>query len=78
MPARRPRSVNRFHERELARAIRAARKAGESEARVEVDPKTGKISIVLTPPTENKPSKRSQRSPGSNPDMDQTHGAGCP
>src|SRR6266540_232731 len=57
MPARRPRSVNRFHERELARVIRAARKAGEAEARVEVDPKTGKISVVLTPPAENKPSR---------------------
>jgi hypothetical protein len=50
MPARR--STNRFHERELARAIRAARKAGESEARVEVDPHTGKITIVLAKPGE--------------------------
>jgi hypothetical protein len=60
MPARRPRSVNRFHERELARAIRAARKAGEAEARVEVDPRTGRISVVLTPPTEKSSSPASR------------------
>jgi hypothetical protein len=51
-----PRSVNRFLERELARAIRAARKAGESEARVEVDPSTGKITVVLAKASEAKDS----------------------
>jgi hypothetical protein len=42
-----PRSRNRFRERELARAIRAARSAGGE--RVEIDP-TGKISIVIGKP----------------------------
>jgi hypothetical protein len=40
MPARR--STNRFHERELARALRAAKKSGTPFDRVEVDPATGK------------------------------------
>jgi hypothetical protein len=39
-----PRSRNRFRERELARAVRAAKSAGGE--RVEIDP-TGKISIVI-------------------------------
>jgi hypothetical protein len=47
-----PRSANRFNEREVARAIRAARKAGESEARVEIDPGTGKITVFLAKPGE--------------------------
>jgi hypothetical protein len=51
------RSTNRFQERELARAIRATRKAGESEARVEVDPASGRISVVLAKPGEAAESK---------------------
>lgn len=41
-----PRSRNRFREVELARAIRAAKSAGGE--RVEIDPVTGKISVILT------------------------------
>jgi hypothetical protein len=40
-----PRSPSRFRERELARAVRAA-KAGGGE-RVELDPATGKISVYI-------------------------------
>jgi hypothetical protein len=40
-----PRTPNRFRERELARAVRAARASGGE--RVEVDPETGKISVIL-------------------------------
>jgi hypothetical protein len=45
-----PRSRNRFRERELARAVRAAKSAGGE--RVEIDP-TGKISIVIGKPGES-------------------------
>ena len=44
-----PRSVNRFNQREVARALRAARLAGEAVDRVEIDPKSGKISVILAP-----------------------------
>jgi hypothetical protein len=40
-----PRTANRFRQKELARAVRAAKDAGGD--RVEVDPETGKISIVV-------------------------------
>jgi hypothetical protein len=40
-----PRSRNRFRERELARAVRAAKSAGGE--RVEIDPQTGKISVIV-------------------------------
>jgi hypothetical protein len=40
-----PRGPGRFRERELARAVRAARAAGGE--RVEVDPKTGKITVIV-------------------------------
>jgi hypothetical protein len=43
-----PRRTNRFRERELARAVRAAKSAGGE--RVEIDPATGKISVILTKP----------------------------
>ena len=42
---RKPRTPNRFRERELARALRAAKSAGGE--RVEIDPATGKISVIL-------------------------------
>jgi hypothetical protein len=45
-----PRTRNRFRERELARAVRAARAAGGE--RVEIDPATGKISVILAKPGE--------------------------
>jgi hypothetical protein len=45
---RTPRTPNRFRERELARAVRAAKVAGGE--RVEVDPHTGKISVIVGKP----------------------------
>ena len=41
------RSVNRFNQREVARALRAARLAGERPDRVEIDPATGRIAVIL-------------------------------
>ena len=41
------RSQNRFNSREVARALKAARLAGERPERVEIDPKTGKIVVIL-------------------------------
>jgi hypothetical protein len=49
-PPRSPRTPNRFRERELARAVRAAKSAGGE--RVEVDPQTGRIIVVIKPSTE--------------------------
>jgi hypothetical protein len=46
--AKRP---NRFRERELARAVRAAKSAGGE--RIEIDPTTGKISVILAKPGES-------------------------
>jgi hypothetical protein len=46
-----PRRKNRFNEREFARAARAGRAVGAE--RVEVDPATGVISMILAKP--NKP-----------------------
>jgi hypothetical protein len=43
-----PRSANRFSQREVARALKAARLAGEAVERVEIDPASGKISVVLS------------------------------
>jgi hypothetical protein len=40
-----PCTPSRFRQRELARAVRAARAAGGE--RVEVDPNTGKITVVI-------------------------------
>jgi hypothetical protein len=41
------RSPARFKEREVARALRAARRAGGVVDRVEVDPVSGKIAVIL-------------------------------
>jgi hypothetical protein len=41
-----PRTPSRFRFRELARAVRAAKAAGGE--RVEVDPTTGKITVIVT------------------------------
>src|SRR5262245_1601018 len=41
------RTTNRFSQREVARALKAARLAGERPDRVEIDPKTGKIAVIL-------------------------------
>ena len=46
------RNVNRFYQREISRALRAARLAGENVDRVEIDPKSGKISVILAKPGE--------------------------
>jgi hypothetical protein len=43
-----PRTENRFRERELARAVRAAKAAGGE--RVEVEPATGKIIVIVGKP----------------------------
>jgi hypothetical protein len=40
-----PRTPSRFRERELARALRAAKAAGSE--RVEVNPATGKITVIV-------------------------------
>ena len=47
-----PRSVNRFNQREVVRALKAARLAGENVDRVEIDPASGKISLVLGKPAD--------------------------
>jgi hypothetical protein len=47
-----PRTPNRFRERELARAVRAAKSAGGS--RVEIDPGTGRISVIIGTEPETK------------------------
>ena len=41
------RGTNRFHQREVSRALRAVRDSGTPVDRVEVDPTTGKISIFV-------------------------------
>ena len=41
------RSVNRFNSREVARALKAARLAGERPERVEIDPVTGRITVII-------------------------------
>jgi hypothetical protein len=43
------RAPNRFRERELARALRVAKREGGE--RVEIDPATGKISVTLAEPS---------------------------
>jgi hypothetical protein len=53
-PKRPPRRKNRFNEREVARAGRAGKAIGAE--RVEVDPATGKISII--PPPARAPRRR--------------------
>jgi hypothetical protein len=45
MHPRPPRTENRFRERELARAVKAAKAAGGE--RVEVDPASGKITVFI-------------------------------
>jgi hypothetical protein len=50
--AKQRRSVSRFHEREVARALRAARLAGERPERVEIDPATGRITVIIAQPSE--------------------------
>jgi hypothetical protein len=42
-----PRTENRFRQREVSRAFRAARDAGEAIERVEIDPQTGRIIMIV-------------------------------
>jgi hypothetical protein len=49
------RSVNRFNQREVARALRAARLAGERPVRVEIDPATGRITVIIANPGDAPP-----------------------
>jgi hypothetical protein len=48
MQPRRPRTESRFREREVARAVRAAKAAGGE--RVEIDPTSGKITVIVGKP----------------------------
>ena len=41
------RSTNRFNQREVAHALKAARLAGERPERVEIDPATGRITVII-------------------------------
>jgi hypothetical protein len=41
------RTTNRFNQREVARALKAARLAGERPERVEIDPATGRITVII-------------------------------
>jgi len=50
--SRPPRGPGRFTEREVARALRAARRAGGVVDRVEVDPASGRIAVILAKPKE--------------------------
>ena len=40
-------ATNRFNSREVARALKAARLAGERPERVEIDPATGRITVII-------------------------------
>jgi hypothetical protein len=42
-----PRTQNRFRERELKRAMRAAKASGMPIREITIDPETGRIGIVL-------------------------------
>ena len=42
-----PRSQNRFNSREVARALKDARLAGKRPERVEIDPATGRITVII-------------------------------
>ena len=44
------RSANRFNQREIARAVRAVRDTGEAVERVDIDPASGRISVILAKP----------------------------
>jgi len=45
-----------FHESDVSRALKAALKAGLAVARVEIDPKTGRIVVYSTDAPDAKPS----------------------
>jgi hypothetical protein len=49
------RSQNRFNKRELTRAIQGTEDSGRAVDRVEVDPKSGKITVFLRGATDSDP-----------------------
>lgn len=57
------RSVNRFNQREVARALRAARLAGECPERVEIDPATGRITVIIAKAAEAATTSSSDANP---------------
>jgi hypothetical protein len=44
------RTANRFNQREVSRAVRAVAETGAAVDRVEIDPTSGKISVILAKP----------------------------
>jgi hypothetical protein len=48
-----PRTENRFREREVARVMRAAKASKLPVKEITIDPKTGKIAVVVGDPTES-------------------------
>ena len=55
-PARRPpRGFGRFSRREVTRALRAAVDAGKAVERVDINPATGTISVVIAKPAATTP-----------------------
>jgi hypothetical protein len=46
-PARKPRPPSNFRQQDVARAIKAAKGSGLDIVRVDVDPKTAKISLIV-------------------------------
>jgi len=44
----RARTENRFRTREVTRAVKAAKAAGEHVERVEIDPTSGKITVIVS------------------------------
>ena len=51
--SRPPRTAARFREREVARATRAVRLAGEIPTGVEIDPATGRITVTIARPDQD-------------------------
>jgi hypothetical protein len=47
------RGTNRFYEREVVRIMRAAQKSGTPFDRIEVDPLSGKISVIIDKPADS-------------------------
>jgi hypothetical protein len=54
------RRANRFSQRDVSRALRAARRAGETVERVEIDPASGKICVILKDPDGSRPGGNSK------------------
>jgi hypothetical protein len=46
-PARKPRGPSNFRQQDVARTIKAAKNNGLDIVRVEVDPKTAKITLIV-------------------------------